>query len=193
MLHSKPNAPTLVVADKGAALQVAIPAAWPNTVWRLCRWHLRSGATGLDSQLRVSGIDLNDKHPITSRAEHCFDDLTHWTDFRWMVNLHSASKMKTWVRNQDSWLKAEFSFGLTGKPWFNGAAETTLRAVKAAIVKRAFCYKNLERTALMLELVRLRLNRVDDETVYARDIRAFLESGGQLAPTLSLRDPLGPA
>lgn len=38
----------------------------------------------------------------------------------------------------------------------------------------------------MLELVRLGLNRMDDETVYARDIRAFLEGGGQLDPTLSL-------
>jgi len=191
VLRSRPNQPEMVVADKATALQKSIPVAWPNTTWRLCRWHLRSGAEALNYQLRFSGIDLNLDHPITSRAKDCFNDLAHWTDFRRMVNLHGSSEMKTWVRNQNPWLRAEFAEGLTGQPWSNGAAELALTRVKAAIAKRAFCYKNLERTALMLELVRLRLNRMDDETVYARDIRAFLEGGGQLAPTLSLRDPLG--
>jgi hypothetical protein len=43
----------------------------------------------------------------------------------------------------------------------------------------------------MLELVRLRLNRVDDEVAYAHDIRAYLEAGGTLAPALSVKNPAG--
>lgn len=62
--------------------------------------------------------------------------------------------------------------------------------MKAATAQRAPCYKNLERTALMLQLVRLRLNHVDDETLKAKYIRAFLQNGAKLAPSLSLRDPL---
>lgn len=39
--------------------------------------------------------------------------------------------------------------------------------------------------------MRLRLNRVDDETTYAHDIYAYLDGGGQLGRVLALRDPAG--
>ncbi len=58
-----------------------------------------------------------------------------------------------------------------------GAADVVLLQVRTAIARRAFCYRNQPRTALMLELMRLRLNRVDDETTYAHDIRANLDAG----------------
>ncbi len=40
----------------------------------------------------------------------------------------------------------------------------------------------------MLELVRLRLNRADDELVYSRDIRDYLEAGGSLGKQMAIRD-----
>ena len=55
---------------------------------------------------------------------------------------------------------------------------------------RAFCHRNVERTNRLLELVRLRLNLVDDQDHYAQAIRAHLAAtGGKLAEQGDIRDP----
>ncbi len=190
-LVTRPNQPEAVVSDKAKVFEAAFPEAWPSTVWRLCRWHLRHGDKALNYQLRFAGIDLNVEHPITSRAERAFWDLEHWEDFRAAVEEHGTVDLSVWAANQDAWLRAEFAAQLRGRPYSTGAAENALAVVRETIEDRAFCYRNLARTELMLELLRLRLNAVDDELTYAHDIREFLRQGGRPAPALSLRDKVG--
>ena len=188
LMASKSGQPHLLVSDKDTGLQAAVPQAWPTTVWRLCRWHLRKN---LGEELRAAGIDLSPGHPVTSRAAHAFDDLANWRDFRRAVSRRGTSDLRAWVADQDPYLVAEFAAGPLTPLLTAGAADVVLRQVRATIARRAFCYRNQPRTALMLDLMRLRLNHVDDETTYAHDIRAYLDAGGQLGRVLALRDPAG--
>ena len=66
-----------------------------------------------------------------------------------------------------------------------------LNAIKGTIARRAFCYRNAERTNRLLELVRLAQNRTDDLELYAADIRRHLFEGGALDRQLQIRDPRG--
>jgi hypothetical protein len=67
-----------------------------------------------------------------------------------------------------------------------------LQQVREFTAPRAFCYRNAERTNRMLELVRLRLNKLDDPVAYARHIRQHLEnSNSQLPAQGPVRDPHG--
>jgi hypothetical protein len=63
--------------------------------------------------------------------------------------------------------------------------------VRQLIGNRAFCFRNAERTNRLLELARLRLNKVDDVGHYAAEIRKYLEAGGRLTPQLTVKDKLG--
>lgn len=190
-LITRPNQPQMVVADKSTSFEAAINRAWPDTTWRLCRWHLRRGQGALSYQLRFAGIDLSPDHPITLAAERAFWDAPRWQLFRDAVESYGTSNLRTWATNQDARLRAEFAANLRGRPYSSGAAEAVLARVRDSIEHRAFCYRNQARTELMLELLRLRINAVDDELTYAHDIREFLSTGGRPNPALTLRDPLG--
>jgi hypothetical protein len=73
----------------------------------------------------------------------------------------------------------------------NGSAEAAIREVRDVLERRAFCFRNAERTNRLLELVRLRLNKVDDVCHYAAKIRQNPEAGGRLTPQLTVKDTWG--
>jgi len=73
-----------------------------------------------------------------------------------------------------------------------GALDESLAKVREFMEPRAFCYRYAEGTTRMLELVRLRLNRVDDPTAHAAAIRAHLDANdGKLSRQGSIRDTRG--
>jgi hypothetical protein len=157
-LRSKPVAPRLVISDKGKPPMRGIPMAWPNTTIRLCRWHLRKN---LSAQPVTAGIDRNGADPVAIAAVSAFDDLYSWATFQLAVKRSGKAPLIKWMRAQSRYLRNEFRDVNLPRHFSNGTAETAVRAVRAAIGRRAFCDRNAARTALMLELVRLRLNRCD--------------------------------
>jgi hypothetical protein len=72
-------------------------------------------------------------------------------------------------------------------------AEAAIREVRDVLERRAFCFRNAERTNRLLELVRLRLNKVDDAGHYAAKIRQYLDAGGRLTPQGCREGHLGAA
>ena len=67
---------------------------------------------------------------------------------------------------------------------------SALKTVKEFIGERAFYLRNAGRTASMLKLVRLSLNRAADEFVSSRH-RNYLEVGESPGEQLSIRDRKG--
>src|SRR5665811_1631107 len=73
----------------------------------------------------------------------------------------------------------------------NGALEPKLRDVRSMLERRKWAFRNRARLNLLLELVRLRLNRHDDRARWATLIRAHIdEHGGQSAHPRRMADPV---
>ena len=94
------------------------------------------------------------------------------------------------VDSRDDTTVEEFRARALPEHHSNGTAECALKTVKEFIGERAFCLRNARRTASMLELVRLGLNRAADELVSSR-YRHYLEVGGSPGGQMTIRDRKG--
>jgi hypothetical protein len=56
----------------------------------------------------------------------------------------------------------------------NGAIEPAIATIRSVLECRAWCFRNAEWVNRLLELVRLRIDRVDNADRYAASIRAHL-------------------
>lgn len=101
--------------------------------------------------------------------------------------------MQTWIAQYDQAITDQTKRrGALPDHHSTGALDETLAKVREFMEPRAFCYRNAERTNRMLELVRLRLNRVDHTSAYAAAIRAHLDAnGGRLGRQGAIRDTRG--
>ena len=187
-MKSRPGQPTLVISDEDTSLLPTVPQVWSTATLRLCRWHL---CRNLAKQLVALGIRDSDTNPITIAARGAFDDLASWRKLKSAVKRRGGADIKDWVANHDYDLLAEFAGGPLPTHFSNGSAEMALQQVRRVLERRAFCFRNAERTNRLLELVRLRLNKQDDEGHYAAVIRHHLEAGHPLTPQLTVTDVRG--
>lgn len=101
--------------------------------------------------------------------------------------------VEAWIERRDQWITRQ----VRRRPYIPahyliGAIEMPLQQVREFMEPRAFCYRNAERTNQMLELVRLRLNKLDDPVPYARHSRSYLDTTGGFLPAQgAIRDPIG--
>jgi len=188
MLSAKRGQPRLLVADKDEGLLAGAEQAWPDTVWRRCHWHLRQN---LDRQLAAYGIYPGSSHELITLADTALRGAEEWKAFTETVDRHGGVNLVAWTASAAEDLADEFAAETLPKHYSNGAAEKVLNAIKGTIARRAFCYRNAERTNLLLELVRLAQNRTDDLELYAADIRRHLSESGPPNHQLQIRDPRG--
>ena len=188
MLSAKRGQPRLLVADKDEGLLSGATQAWPTVIWRRCHWHLRQN---LDRQLAAYGIHPGSSHELVTLADGALRGAEGWRAFADAVDRHGGVGLVTWTASAGKDLADEFAAATLPKHYSNGAAEKVLNAIKGTIARRAFCYRNAERTNRFLELVRLAQNRQDDLELYAADIRRHLSEGGALDRQLQIRDPRG--
>ena len=188
MLSAKQGQPRLLVADKDEGLLAGAYQAWPEAVWRRCHWHLRQN---LDRQLAAYGLHPGSSHELVTLAGDAFRGPEHWASYEQAVKRHGGVNLLSWVHDAAGDLAGEFAAATLPRHYSNGAAEKVLNAIKGPIARRAFCYRNAQRTNRLLELVRLAQNRQDDLDLYAHDIRRHLSEGGNLGHQLEIRDPHG--
>jgi len=73
--------------------------------------------------------------------------------------------------------------------WANGAIEDPIRTAREVIGDRAWTLRHRTRLNLLLELVRLRINKLDSQVAYAAAIRKHLDStGGRPTHTAAIAD-----
>lgn len=185
LLRSRPGRPRLVICDDDASIVSASRSVW-NKVPHLCEHHLRMSVLkpmrsyGLTAHGSVEMDLLNDAFRSTAGWRAFAAGMSGITVQDWI------SRHNTWITRQvrrRPYIPAHYSIG---------ALEMPLQQVREFMEPRAFCYRNAARTNRMLELVRLRLNKLDDPPEYARSIRHHLENtGGQLPAQGTIRDPHG--
>lgn len=184
-LRSRPGRPRLVICDDDVAIVNAARNVW-GKVPHLCEYHLRSSVL---KPMAKYGLTA---HGSTEMAllNEAFRSTAGWRDFSSGTR---GIEVLDWIRRHDWWLTRQ----VRRRPYIPahysiGALEASIQQVREFMEPRAFCYRNATRTNRMLELVRLRINRVDDPLGYARSIRQHLDdTGGKLTAQGTIRDPRG--
>lgn len=187
------GAPRLVVTDHDTTTIAGAQRAFPGVTIRLCRWHLRRNFTEKIA-IPVVGTDLD--HPLRTAGSVAFDTAPGWKAFKSIADRLELEPPKRklldqWIRSRDGLLSVELAVPGLPDHWGNGPVEQALRQVRDQIERRAFCYRNAARMNLLLELIRLRINRHDDVDAYAAAIRTHLQAARTLPRQLTIRDPRG--
>lgn len=193
-----PGTPTLVVSDKDPAITSAVKLKWPQVTpmrnwstvepepfWLRCEYHLRENAL---AQLRPYGLD-QEGGTVVEHLRSAFHSPQGWAAFRRQIDPDGYITLNAWCDQVDAQVRAQTSWrSRLPAHHSNAAAENLLDDVKAIIEGREFSFRNKVRTNRMLELVRLRLNHRADELVFARTLRAALETGQLPGHQLQCRD-----
>jgi hypothetical protein len=100
---------------------------------------------------------------------------------RWVT--HWAPLLQTQIMR-----RATQPAGVPGH-WANGAIEDPIRIAREVIGDRAWTLRNRTRLNLLLDLVRLRINKLDSQAAYATAIRKHLDAtGGRPIHTAAIAD-----
>ncbi len=192
-LDTLPGRPAGVVCDRDNAIIGGVRQRWGrgrNAVpIHLCEHHLwKKGmdALGRDG-MRSYGTAL------PSLLRDAFRSPAGWDAFATAVAAEPlASKTQRWVSHWDKRMRNQTARRASLPAHYStGALEPKLHDVRDVLERRKWTFRNRARLNLLLELVRLRLNRHDDPTGWATLIRAHIDAhGGQSAHPRRMSDPV---
>jgi hypothetical protein len=194
-----------LVANWVEVLTPVVAAEWKEDVWPetvvldSTRFQVENRRTGTSSlAFHVLGA-FGYEHGAASGRTLALHATPAGTNLDWIDLLQSRGGMPAMVVCDDDsvFIKAVRSvwpLACTALPQHhsNGDLEQVIRDVRAFMAPRSFCYRNAERTNLMLELVRLNANHNDEASRYAAAIRMHLDlHDGQLEQQGTIRDRRG--
>lgn len=187
-LASLPGRPELVVCDRDLAIKAGVGLRWgkgkAGVPIHWCEHHLFK--RGL-LRLKEDGVSYGG--PVRELLAAAFTSREGWDAFDAAVTADPAlPNTARWVRFWRKDMRVQ-----TGRRasipahYANGAIEHPIAVVRQVLERRAWCFRNRARMDLLLQLVALRVRRVDDERVYASDIHQFLlDNAGK--PARAYRD-----
>jgi len=186
VLRSLPGEPKMVVCDGDISIIAAVSRVWPNAFIKRCEHHLRQRVM---KRMALYGLTAYGC-PEMALLNDAFHSPKGWRAFKKGM---TGAKVETWIEEYDKILTEQVRRRASlPQHHATGAIDEDLARVREFMEPRAFCYRNAERTTRMLELVRLRMNRCDDPLIYARAIRAHLDTNdGKLGKQGLIRDPSG--
>lgn len=184
-LRTLPGRPRLVVCDDDRAIVPAVRSVW-NKVAHLCEYHLRANVLKPMARYGLTARGA----PEMALLNDAFRSTAGWKTFK--AGMRGVT-VEAWIDSYDWWITRQVRRRrYIPAHYSTGALEMPLQQVREFMEPRAFCYRNAERTNRMLELVRLRLNKLDDPVTYARHIRQYLDAtGGRLPTQGTIRDRIG--
>ncbi|MFO8076721.1 MAG: hypothetical protein R6T85_11460 [Egibacteraceae bacterium] len=180
-LAELPGTPQSVVSDRDYAIVGAVQRHWNNQVpGHLSEHHLwAKGLQALrrDGAARYSST-LNDLLGDALRSN------AGWNAFRDLVLGDPAlPSTQRWVRHWDKRLQAQTARrDQLPEHYSTGAIEAAIATTREVLERRAWTFRNLHRMNLLLELVRLRINRCDDPRAYASELRRHLTARNGAVP-----------
>ena len=191
-----PGVPVQVVCDHAGAIHNAVAATWPPTTTRRASWspvaaepfvrwcehHLRERALG---HLRTYGLDTDPRaQRLLGRA---FRSPQGWAAFCRFAAGHI--QLNAWCQSAELWVRPQSAHRRRLPPHHaNGAVEQAIQQTRQLLERRAYSFRNAQRTNQLLELMRLRINGVADEVAFAEAIRAHLDAGMGLGRQLACVD-----
>lgn len=194
-LSALPGKPASVVCDRDLAIIAGVQRRWgkgKNAVpIHLCEHHLF--VRGVAAMERDG---LGFYHPLRDLFCTAFHSQPEWDAFDAAVMAEpGALATQRWVRHWRTRMRLQTKRRSSLPAHYaNGAIEPPIAIVRSVLESRRWTFRNRERMDLLLELVRLRVRRLDSERAYARAIREHLEATGGQGPRRyrQLYDPWGP-
>ncbi len=157
----------------------------------LCEHHLFE--RGL-ARLKQDGVSFN--QPVRKLPRGAFKTRKGWDAFDAAVTAdpglpNTARWVDFWRKDMQAQTSRRRAIP---RHYANGAVEDPIKVVRQVLERRAWCFRNRKRMDLLLQLVALRIRRVDDERVYANDIREFLieKAGKPIRTYRDIYDTWGP-
>jgi hypothetical protein len=180
-LASLTGRPKVVVLDDDKAIQAGVRQCWPGGSGphlHQCEHHLYARA-----RAAMERDQLPDIHPLHEQLNVAFTSPQAWAEFAAAVHANRRVELAAWVDHWGPQLqgqlirRAAHPAGVPGH-WANGAIEHPLKLVGAVVGRRAWTLRNRARMDLLLELVRLRVNKQDNARRYTLAITEDLTAGG---------------
>ena len=193
------GAPSRVVCDNHSGLKGAVRAAFPEAELYLCEWHLRHALERLMAKIRQEPEDRAAIDALLPRVEAGFTGPSFWKPFVRDALAAEIPRLSEWLEGTGRVVEDQFRRrGLRSQrpadmPLSTSPMDGLIEPIRAALHPRRYGLKNRERTNRLLLLMQLHVNRQDDPTAYARDIRAWLEvnAGRPHVPRRAVTDRAG--
>lgn len=191
------GSPEVLVTD-GARPQLQAAGSFPKPpLVHHCRWHeLKEPRDSLTRRgTRIPGA--SQVWEIVSKSMYSLRRwLNLWDDLQPHIaawNPGQQAHLHNWYQQRRERITHDlFQTAMRGADWgwSTGQVEQALKAVRDAIDARSFGLRNAARTALLLDLIRVRLNRADRFDDYLRAIADHLhQPTTQPVPQRLLNDP----
>jgi hypothetical protein len=190
-LEALPGRPRSVVCDADLAIISGVRLHWGrgrNAVpFQHCEHHLRERVL---KALRADRLAYATTIPGMLRT--AFTSPVAWNNFVVAVmNEPLALRTQAWVRQWDNKMRTQTTRrSLLPAHHSTGALDPKLQVIRQALYERKWTFRNRERMNLLLDLIRLRLNRHATERTWTVLIREHLdENGGIPVRPRRLEDP----
>jgi hypothetical protein len=171
-LSALPGKPRVVVCDDDTNIKSGVRTHWsrgrPIHI-HSCEHHLyRRARNAMDTD------KVPRDSPLHEALNHAFHSPEEWEVLGDKVRELGSPALQRWMRGKSRMMATQLARRGEIDVYANGAIEAPIRTVRQGIERRAWCFRNRARMDLLLEMMRLRLNKVDSVDAYGRLIRDHL-------------------
>jgi hypothetical protein len=192
-LAGLPGRPAVVIVDDDRGIKNGVRRRWPGVhtpAIHQCEHHLYVKAR--EAMARDEVPDDRELHELLNAA---FTSPAAWQAFESEVRRNLGQRgLNRWVTHWAPLLQGQLACRAAHPAdmpghWANGAIAAPIRTAREVIGDRAWTLRNRTRLNLLLDLVRLRINKLDWQAVYASAIRKHLDAtGGRPAHKAAIPD-----
>ena len=192
-LKTLPGKPSVVILDDDNGIRSGVRLRWPGAHtpnFHQCEHHLYANA-----RKAMNRDKLPDVHELHDLLNTAFTSPGDWAAFETAVMQSRRSELQRWVAHWSPRLQSQLAIrathpGGTPEHWANGAIEHPIKLTRQVIGNRAWTLRNRTRMNLLLDLVRLRVNKADNPRLYTAAIRDhLLTNAGVPSHTSAIADP----
>lgn len=175
-LPTPPGKPVWVVSDRDQAIENAVAEVWPRAIHYRSHYHLKHNAREAlaeDKKLRVAA-----RRELDHLINFMLASQVGYDEARRTARAHGATHLLHWLIGAQGLARQQLvtRVGHEEFPRSSGAAEASIRTIKAAIFSRRHYFTNIDRLNKLLGLIRAQVDHRASEATYARLIREWLRS-----------------
>ena len=168
-LSTLPGKPRVLVCDDDDNIKAGVRQHWfkgKPVYIHSCEHHLYLRAR---KAMDADGVEHDS--PIHEALNKAFRSPEDWDVLRDVVRVTGSPALQKWMKSKNRMVITQASRRSETSVCSNGAIEAPIQVVREGIERRAWCFRNLARMNLLLEMMRLRLNKVDNADAYTLLIR----------------------
>jgi len=173
-LSTLPGKPRVIVCDDDTNIKTGINLHWSrgrNVHIHSCEHHLYMRARNA-----MNGDAAPHDSPLHAALNTAFHSPEEWEVLRDTVRELGSPALQRWMKGKARMMAMQLSRRGEVTVYSNGAIEAPIKSVRQSIERRAWCFRNRARMDLLLEMMRLRLNKVDSVDAYSKLIRDHLNA-----------------